>query len=480
MRIYNTLSRKVQKFKSMNAGHAGMYSCGPTVYYFAHIGNMRTYIHTDMLKRALMHEGYKVRHVMNITDVGHLVSDASLGEDKMRLTASKEHKSLHDIAGFYASEFMADMGRLNLIAPSAMPKASEHVNEMLALIEKLDGKGYLYTIGTGVYFDTSKFKDYGQLMHMSFKRLNDYLISGARVERASGIRNTTDFAVWRLNDRETEMIWDTKYGRGFPGWHIECSAMSMKYLGSHFDIHTGGVDHLHIHHTNEIAQSEAATGEKFVNFWVHTEFLLVDGRKMSKSLHNVYTIEHLMKKGYSASSFKYLVAASHYRKQLNFTFEALDNAQNTLNGVFAFMKRMADVPYGKEPKLDRRFVARAYSIRSAFFKAVAGDLNTIGALSKMHLLIDEANRKYKKGMSHDEARLVLEMMLEFDEIFAFGLESHAKRQSIDPGAEKLISERERLRKERKFKEADEIRNRLKREYGIDIEDSGGATLWRRL
>jgi len=481
LQIYNTLTHKKEQFKSIKEGAAGMYSCGPTVYNFAHIGNMRSYIFADLLKRTLMHNGYTVKHVINITDVGHLVSDANLGEDKMRVTAQHEHKSLNEIAKFYTKEFMEDIKKLKLIMPDIMPKASEHVDVMLKLIDTLDSKGYLYSIKTGVYFDTSKFKDYGALMGLSFKELNDYLISGARIERASGTKNTTDFAVWRLSKpEETEMVWDTKYGKGFPGWHIECSAMSMMYLGEHFDLHTGGIDHLPIHHTNEIAQSEAATGKKFVNYWLHHEHLQVNGKKMSKSLGNVYRLQDIIEKGYSANAFKYLIESAHYRTQLNFTFDGMDGAEKTIDGIYSIIERLAEVSRtGRQGPKDSKLIEDASKIKDEFFKYMNDDLNTPLALSKLHNLIGEANKAYDKGMSREGAAAVLQALLEIDTVLGLEFDKHTQKEALPEGAKQLIEEREGFRLAKNFKEADLIRKKLHDEYGITVEDGERGPVWHK-
>ncbi|HUB92646.1 MAG TPA: cysteine--tRNA ligase [Candidatus Saccharimonadales bacterium] len=476
--LYNSLSRSKEEFKPISEGMVGIYSCGPTVYNFAHIGNMRHYIVADLLKRLLLHEGYKVRHVMNITDVGHLVGDANLGEDKIRLTAEHEHRSAHEVARFYTGEFLKDAKRLGLLAPEVMPKATDHIREMLSLIAKLDAKGYLYKIKTGIYFETRKFRDYGQLMGMDFEGLNEYLISGARVKRAAGIKSTTDFAVWRFSKpEETEMVWESEYGKGFPGWHIECSAMSMKYLGEHFDIHTGGIDHLPIHHTNEIAQSEASTGKKFVNFWFHVEFLQVDGKKMSKSLGNVFRLQDLLDRGYSINAYKYLIMSAYYRSQLNFTFEALDNAQSTLNGIYLFIKKLSSAKHAGGRKEDKEFVQRVARISEEFFESLRNDLNTPIALSKLHLLISEANKASERGMSKSEAKAVIDALLEFDGVLGLNLSEHSVKGELPEGAEELLRERQRARKDLDFKSADRLRQELKEKYGIVVEDKGTGTEW---
>ncbi|MGD0729232.1 MAG: cysteine--tRNA ligase [Candidatus Micrarchaeaceae archaeon] len=476
MRIYNTLTHKKQEFESIMEKYVGMYTCGPTVYNFAHIGNMRAYIVADLLKRVLIYNGYEVNHAMNITDVGHLVSDANLGEDKMRIGAEREHKTVYEIAEFYTEKFMEDFKRLNLIMPNIIAKATAHVNEMLELIYRLDEKGYLYKVETGMYYDTSKFKNYGQLMNLSFEELNNYLVAGARVERASGIKNTTDFAVWRFSKPDVkDMVWDTKYGKGFPGWHIECSAMSMEYLGEHFDIHTGGVDHLPIHHTNEIAQSESATKKKFVNFWVHNEYLLINGKKISKSLHNFYTLQDLIDKGYSANSYKYLILSSHYKSQANFTMEALENASNTLNGIYSFIKKVSD---SKGAKNNILLMEKVNKIKKEFFEFINDDLDTPQALSKMHTLITETNKFPELGKA--DANAILASLMEFDKILGLNFEEHMKKQEISNEIRELIEKRNKLRNEKKFAESDKIRKKLKEDYNVEIEDNAQGTSWHRL
>ncbi|MDE1869892.1 MAG: cysteine--tRNA ligase [Candidatus Micrarchaeota archaeon] len=480
--LYNTLGRKKQKFETIKPKSVGMYACGPTVYSAPHIGNFRAYLEQDILKRALMHDGYKVNHVVNITDVGHLVGDANLGEDKVKLAAEREHKTAREVADFYTAEFMKDMHSLNIIVPDAMPKATDHIKEMLNLIEILDEKGYLYKVPTGIYFDTSKFKEYGKLAKMTFDKLNKYLKAGARVERAAGLKNITDFAVWRFRKRESkdEMIWESKWGEGFPGWHIECSAMSMKYLGETFDLHCGGIDHIPIHHTNEIAQSEAATGKKFVNYWVHNNFLTVDGGKMAKSVGNVYTITQLVEKGYSPIAVRYTLISAHYRKKLNFTLEALANSSKTLNGIYSFLQRLSVFDGSARPS--KEFEILAQEEHSKFFKAISNDLNVPSALSAMHNLITETNRKIEQDLlSKSEAKLVLGMMLEFDQILGLEFEKNSKqdKKQIKGAIEKLIQEREDARKSKDFKRSDEIRDLLKNKFKIIIEDTKDGVRWHK-
>jgi len=480
--LYNTLARKKQKFKSSKNGSVSMYACGPTVYSAPHIGNMRTYLEQDILKRALIHCGYKVNHVVNITDVGHLVGDANLGEDKVKLAAEREHKSARQVADFYTSEFERDIVQLNIIPADVMPKATAHIKEMLALTKKLDAKKYLYRVQTGIYYDTSKFKQYGKLTAMTFAKLNKYLKAGARVERASGIKNITDFAVWRFRERQAvdDMIWDSEWGEGFPGWHIECSAMSMKYLGETLDIHCGGIDHIPIHHTNEIAQSEAATGKKFVNYWVHTNFLTVEGRKMAKSIGNVYTISDLIKKGFSPMAIRYILISAHYRKKLNFTFDSLSNVAKTLNGIYSFLQRLSEVKTSGNAK-DAKFAKTISDSNKEFFKEVDNDLNIPGALSSMHSLISETNRRLEQGkLTGNDAKKVLAAMIEFDQILGLGFEKQA-RPKPEPNADikKLIEERENARREKDFKRSDQIRDMLKENYKIILEDTKDGVRWHR-
>lgn len=482
MFLYNTINHKKQLFKSISAKHVGIYACGPTVYSAPHIGNFRAYLEQDILKRALVHDGYSVNHIVNITDVGHLVGDASLGEDKVKLAAEREHKTARQVADFYTEEFLRDMKSLNILLPTKMPKATDHIKEMLALIEILEEKGYLYKAPTGIYFDTSKFKEYGKLAKMTFERLNKFLKAGARVERAAGLKNITDFAVWRFRKRESkdDMVWDSKWGEGFPGWHIECSAMSMKYLGETFDIHCGGIDHIPIHHTNEIAQSESATEKKFVNYWVHNNFLTVDGGKMAKSIGNVYTIEDLKAKGFSPISVRYMLISAHYRKKLNFTLQALTHVSKTLNGIYSFLQRLSQIE--SSAKSDKDFEILIKESQDAFFKQLYNDLNLPAALSAMHNLITETNRKIEEDLlSKSDAKLVLEAMLEFDQILGLEFEKNSKqnKKEIKGEIERLIGEREEARKSKDFKRSDEIREMLKKEYKIILEDTKDGIRWHK-
>ncbi len=479
--LYNTLARKKQKFKSISGKKVGFYSCGPTVYSYAHIGNLRPYIISDLLKRVLKLNSYEVNHVMNITDVGHLFGDGSIGEDKVRSAAEREHKSEHEIAKFYTEAFIKDLELLNVPLPDVMPRASEHIEKMLDLVDILDKKGYLYKVKTGLYFDTSKFKAYGKLSGMTFKKLNKFLKAGARVERAAGLKNVTDFAVWRFLDKEGEMIWDSKFGRGFPGWHIECSAMSMHYLGEQLDIHSGGVDHIPIHHTNEIAQSESATGKNFVNYWVHNQFLNVNGTKISKSLGNVYLLSDLIKRDFSPMTFKYFILSAHYRSKINFTFEALSNAQKTLFGIYSFMERLSEIQRDVEAQNHKEFVVGVRKMEKDFYAALNNDLNTPVALSVLHALISATNKRREAGMlSKGEANLIVKKMLEFDKLLGLDFETHLNiSKEIPDEVERLVAEREDARKNKDFTKADSIRKMLKEKYHILLEDTKDGVKWHK-
>ncbi len=480
MEIYNTLGRKKMRFRSIRKGKVGMYTCGPTVYEHAHIGNFRAYIFADLLKRVLTYEGYSVTHVMNITDVGQLVGDGNIGEDKVRLTARLQHKTAKQVASEYERIFLKDMDSLEIIRPDVIARATDHVPEMLAIIHDLDSKGYTYKIGTGIYFDTSKFKDYGNLIGTTFKRLNESLRAGARVERPAGERNITDFVVWRFSKPEDkEMVWGSEYGKGFPGWHIECSAISMKYLGSHFDIHTGGVDHIPVHHPNEIAQSESYTGKKFVNYWMHSEFLKVNGRKMSKSLHNIYTIEDLAEKGFSQFDYKYFIISGHYRKIQNFAFDALANSKNTLAGMYKWVERLSVTSRRKgDDDSDPAFARSLRSHTATFFDSMGSDLDTPGALSHLHAFISAANHKSEDtGISPSDSRTTIKLLLEMDGVLGLQFGKHTSRKNIPREAISLIKKRERAREGNDFKEADLIRNELRERFGISVEDTDKGTEW---
>ncbi|MEM0333037.1 MAG: cysteine--tRNA ligase [Candidatus Aenigmatarchaeota archaeon] len=519
IKIYNTLSRKKQVFKPIENKTVKIYTCGPTVYDYAHIGNLRTYVNEDMIRRTFELFGFKVIHVMNITDVGHLTSQADTGEDKIEKSAMEKQKTAWEIAEFYTQEFFKDIETLNIRKAHIIPKATEHIKEMQELIEKLKENGYAYILKDGIYYDTSKFKEYGKLTGMSFKKLNKYLIEGARVEPVEGKKNITDFALWKFSppDRKRHMEWDyitewklskeefekikdyansnhnikildvkdlgnevlVKFNFvGFPGWHIECSAMSMKYLGETFDIHAGGIDHIPIHHTNEIAQSEAATGKKFVNYWIHCNFLLVNGQKMSKSLGNYYTLRDLLAKGYSWREIRFLFLSAHYRDEQNFTFEALEAAKNSLEKIRNFLLTLKSYDGGKHNKEYTKILRET---KKEFLKSLADDFNMPKALSVLFNFITETNKRIaSKEISKNDAKRAIDLILYFDNVLGLKLEEFLKEEEIPEEAKKLIEERERLRKEMKYEEADKIREILKEKFGILVEDTKEGSKWKKI
>ena len=338
IKLYNTMTRKLEEFKPLVDGKMGFYTCGPTVYWDAHIGNMRTFVNSDIIKRVFIENGYDVTHVTNITDVGHLTSDADSGDDKMEKGAARENMSVWDVAQKYIDGFLHDADMLNIIRPTYMPRATDHISEQIAQVQQLEALGYTYEIpGDGIYYDTSKFANYGAL---GGQKLSD-LRGGARIDD-SGKRNSTDFALWKFSPTDTKraMEWDSPWGVGFPGWHIECSAMSMKYLGQHFDLHVGGQEHAKVHHSNEIAQSEPVVGAPWVSYWMHFEWLLLKDGKMSKSSGTAYTVRNLMERGYDPMAYRYLLLQGHYRQPLEFSFESLDAAAAGYKNI---VRKIADL-----------------------------------------------------------------------------------------------------------------------------------------
>lgn len=349
IKLFNTMSRKIEEFKPLVPGKMGFYSCGPTVYWDQHIGNMRSFVNSDILKRIFIENGYDVHHVMNITDVGHLTSDEDTGEDKMEKGAAREKMSVWDIAQKYIDSFLRDIDSLNIIRPTEMPRATDYIKEQIEQVQKLEELGFTYEIpGDGIYYDTSKFPDYGALGGQNLSELR----GGARIDD-SGKRNPTDFALWKFSptDKKRAMEWDSPWGIGFPGWHIECSAMSMKLLGAHFDIHVGGQEHIKVHHTDEIAQSEPIVGKPWVNYWVHYEWLLSKDGKMSKSSGDFLTVQDLIDRGYDPMAFRYMLLMGHYRQPLDFSMDALDAASS---GYKTIVRKLADIikRNGKKTEID--------------------------------------------------------------------------------------------------------------------------------
>ncbi len=517
IKVYNSLSGKKEIIKPIKKGNIGMYTCGLTVYDYAHVGNLRSFIFEDLLRRTLETK-FKLKHVMNITDVGHLVSDADEGEDKMEKGAKREHKTAWEIALFYTQAFKSDMKKLNLKSPHIMPKATDHIQEMLGIIKILEKKGYTYRIEDGIYFDTSKLKKYAVFAKHNIEGLK----AGARVEVAQGKKNPTDFALWKFSQRtdasqrrtasmhlglstqrtdanesmplaskhigviqfkKRDMEWDSPFGRGFPGWHVECSAMAIKYLGKTFDIHCGGIDHIPVHHTNEIAQSESATGKKFANYWLHNEHLMIDNRKMSKSLGNFYLLSDIIARGFSPMAFRYFCLSAHYRTQLNFTWDALKNASKTVDSLNNFIFRIKNLGEPM-PKASKRSVKQKKNImiiselkntKKQFFDHLYDDLNTPQALAVLFNFISAVNKEIEEQRA-DKASLdaVYKFMKEVNKILDVITESEAE---INKEQYDMIKQREQFRKDKNFQKADEMREQLKKQ-GILVEDTQQGTVWK--
>jgi cysteinyl-tRNA synthetase len=451
VRLYNTLSRQVETVEPIEPGKIGMYSCGPTVYWFAHIGNMRAFLFSDLLHRVFREQGFEVRLVMNVTDVGHLVGDGDDGDDKMLVAMRREGKTAYDIADFYTQAFFKDLEALHIIRAAEYPRATQHIAEQIQMIVQLEKNGATYCTRDGIYFDTATLPEYGRL---SGQRSEEKL-AGARVEMGDK-RNPTDFALWKFAPEgvEREMIWPSPWGEGFPGWHIECSAMSKKYLGVPFDVHTGGVDHIAVHHENEIAQTLGADGVLEANLWAHSEFLTVDGGKMSKSLGNVYTIQDLVNRGYDPLAYRYFVLAGHYRSKINFTWDALDGAQNALRKL-----REAVQGWNQPTEPSEEYTTR-------FFEAVNNDLKTSEALAILWDLV--GNQELASGVK-------AATVLVFDRVFGLGLASYVATPTEVPAhVQKLIDARDAARSEKNWIESDRLREEIASQ-GFVVKDTPGGT-----
>ncbi|MFH1405048.1 MAG: cysteine--tRNA ligase [Patescibacteria group bacterium] len=446
--LYNTLTKQKELFTPVKKGHVSIYACGPTVYWYAHVGNMRTNIFVDVLKRTLSYNGLDVTLIMNITDVGHLTDDADDGEDKMIVAMKREGKTAYDIAEFYEKEFYKDLERLNILQAQKYPKATGHIPEQIAMVQELEKNGYTYVTGDGVYFDSSKLKDYGKL---SGQKIEDKK-AGARVAMGDK-KNASDFALWKFSPKESkrEMEWESPWGTGFPGWAIECSAMSQKYLGVPFDIHTGGVDHIPVHHENELAQTQGAENKLQANVWIHGDFLTVDNGKMSKSLGNLYTVDQLIEKGYDPLVFRYFTFSAHYRTKLNFTFEALDSAQNALNRLYSTINRW--------PKPGKKG-AEKYEDR--FLQAVNNDLDLPNAVAVIWEMVhDKEVKQEEKSTSINKFDKILGLDLDKH----IGIETNIPKEIID-----LAKQRDVARNEKNFKLSDDLRAQIE-DKGFMVEDT---------
>lgn len=438
LKIYNTLTRKKEDFIPIDSKEVRIYTCGPTVYYFAHIGNLRAYLFMDNLRRVLKYNGYTLKHAMNITDVGHLVSDADEGEDKMLKASRREHKSPFEIAEFYMNAFLGDMKKLGIDMPEIVCRATEHIQVMEDYLKQIIANGYTYETKDTIYFDTSKLDKYGVLSNRNIEEQK----AGARVEFDTEKKNPTDFALWIKAPKEHLMQWDTFWGKCYPGWHLECSAMSEKYLGEVFDIHTGGMDHIPVHHENEIAQAKGYCGKIPANYWMHVEFLQVNGGKMSKSLNNLYTLEDLEKKGYSPDVYRMFNFSSHYKKPINFTFEAMDAAKVALNRLREGYKRhLTGTSVIEKEKIEK--------FENDFLEAINDDLNMPQALSVVWEVIKQEEKSFEFAKS----------LKKFDEVLGLNID---KEEKIDlpENINKIIKEREQARNDKNWSKSDELRDKL--------------------
>lgn len=465
VRLYNTRGREIQDFNPINKSEVGLYCCGPTVYNYAHIGNLRTYVFEDLLRRALEYAGYNVNHVMNITDVGHLTGDEDDGEDKMEKSARETGKTPEEIASFYTDAFFRDIDRLNIVRPTTACVATKHIGNMVGLIKKLEAKGFTYTEGGNVYFDTSKFERYGEMALLDRQKLR----AGARIEVDSNKKSPRDFVLWFTKSKFENHImqWDSPWGKGYPGWHIECSAMSIKYLGDQFDIHCGGIDHIPVHHTNEIAQSEAASGKKWVNYWIHGEFLLMDKQKMAKSAGNFLTLETLIEKGYEALDYRFFCLGGHYRSQLIFNFESLDAARNARMNL---NERVSELKSDAEPVSAEQLTGVAAEILERFNNDILNDLNAPKALASLWALMKEqsisAAEKLGAALEMDKI-----LGLEFDKI-------EGENPELTEEEMLLVKERGIARAAKDWARADEVRDKLLA-LGITVKDTADGSQWKK-
>ena len=450
IKLHNTKTRKIETFTPIKTGVVGIYSCGPTVYHYQHLGNMRAAVFADTLHRMFQAQGYDVHHVINITDVGHLVGDGDTGQDKLEKGAEREGKTVWEIAAQYTDAYMKDLESLNITLDEyTFPRATDNIQEQIALVQRLEQGGYTYRINDGIYFDTSKYPQYADFAQLRIEGLE----SGARVEENKEKRNITDFALWKFSpvNEKRQMEWDSPWGVGFPGWHIECSAMSMKYLGNHFDIHTGGIEHINVHHTNEIAQSECATGETYANYWMHNNHLQDTTGKMSKSSGDFLTITSLVEKGYKPLAYRYFLMTAHYRKELAFSFEALDAA------AVAYKKLTDFVLHHTQ---EEGTVHEHYT--QTFMEALANDLATPEAVAILWKMM-----KDETVTSNDKYATLLNM----SSLLGLGLDTVVETTvKISPEVEILVQERKKAREVKNFQESDRLRDEIFK-LGFIVKDT---------
>jgi len=451
LKLYNSLTNKKEEFNPVEEGKVKMYSCGPTVYYYQHIGNMRAYIFMDSLRRTLKYNGYEVNGVMNITDVGHLTSDEDTGDDKMEMAAKRENKSPYEIAKFYSDIYFDDLKQLNIDIPEHITPATQYINQMIDFVKGLEEKGYTYRLDDGIYFDVKKFGKYGQL---SVKDLDKK--GNARIEENENKRHPFDFALWKFVAPNHIMKWDSPWGIGCPGWHIECSAMSRDILGDKIDIHTGGIDHKTVHHEDEIAQNDALSGHRVVNTWMHNEFLLVDGGKMSKSLGNLYTISDLKEKGFDPLDFKFFCQNTHYTKKINFTFEGLKAS------AMGYKKLKANIQEHKagENKVDQSVLD---DYKQKFLNAINDDLNYPLAIGVLWTMLK----------NEPKSKQVYDLVLDFDKALGLSLEvleEEKTNEAIPQNIIDLAEQRKIARQQKNWAESDRLRDKIA-ELGYKIKDN---------
>lgn len=488
IRLYNTMSREIEEFVPLTPGKVKLYACGPTVYDYTHLGHIRKYILDDVLVRLMRYLAYEVTHVMNVTDVGHLVSDADTGEDKLEKGARREGKTAWEVAKFYEDYFFKTMDKVLVKRPDIVCRATEHIKEQIGLIKRLEEKGFTYKIGDGIYYDSSKFADYGKLAQLNIKGQK----ARARVEQVSGKKHPTDFALWKFSypsdqpfdsaqGKKRDMEWDSPWGKGFPGWHIECSAMSLKYLGNAYengtfsgersrtiDVHTGGIDHIPIHHTNEIAQSEGATGKPFVKYWVHHNHLFINGQKMSKSLGNFYVLEDVINHQFDPLSLRYLFLQTHYRQEANFTWDALSGAQSAYTQLKSHIAGIEkQIENSARSVLSDEKLVKVNELRKKFKDVIRFDLNTAQALSVMWEMV---KCNIPPGDKYD-------LLMICDEVLGLGLKDvtvESETMVVPPQVRELFTRREQARTEKQWKAADTLRRQIEA-AGFVIEDTSSGS-----
>ena len=466
LKLFNSLTKQKESFVPIKKGVASVYTCGPTVYDRAHLGNFRSYIFADILIRALNYNGFATRHIINITDVGHLTDDADQGVDKLENRAKKENSTARQISALYTDLFLKDFKKLNLTQPDKMPRATDHINEQIKMIGEIEKKGFSYKTKDGVYFDTSKLKDYGKLIGLN----PDSLLEGARVKKNIEKKNLTDFALWKFSSKNEsrQMEWESPWGIGFPGWHIECSAMSKKYLGFPFDIHTGGVDHKPIHHTNEIAQNKTIYEKQAVHYWLHNEFMTIQGERMAKSLKNTFTIEDLEDKNIHPLAFRYFVLGAHYRTPINFTWDALRGASQAYTNLILETRRLSarslSLGFFRTIKKSFSSVPPHPEWKERFTRAINDDLNTPLAIGALWDLVKDASISPEQKLA---------TFLAYDTVLGLDLKNQTKTPPIHSSVKALAKKRENFRRDKNWGVADNLRDEInKKGYIIEDTDSG--------